>query len=241
MSEEKHYKGEFESVKFDYRREAFGQYLNFLEEKNLPISEVLEHYSAYAGHMSINRLLTLYELYKKVNNVAGHIAELGVYKGAGTLLFAKLVQIFEAESLTQVHGFDWFQGTTSGTEYDSDLVPEGGYQSSYEELIKLIELQKLNHIVRIHNIDVRTELKGLFESYKHLQFKLVFMDAGRYDVMKEALPLFWERLTPGGIMVFDQFIHELGPAETLSVREYLPQIQIKTIPNSWMPNAYAVK
>ena len=62
-----------------------------------------------------------------------------------------------------------------------------------------------------------------------------------YDVMKAAIPLFWDRLIPGGIMVFDQFSHELGPGETIAVRELLPNAKIQTIPNSWMPNAYAVK
>ena len=105
----------------------------------------------------------------------------------------------------------------------------------------LIHKQKLDHIIRIHNFDITNELESFFDKYKHLQFKLIFMDAGMYDVMKAAIPLFWDRLIPGGIMVFDQFSHELGPGETIAVRELLPNAKIQTIPNSWMPNAYAVK
>jgi len=45
--------------------------------------------------MSLNRIITLYEIYKKTLGLNGHIAELGVYKGSGSLLFAKLVKIFE--------------------------------------------------------------------------------------------------------------------------------------------------
>lgn len=241
MSDVKHNYGQFESIKFDSRRADFRAYLKYLEWKQIPLGELMEHFTAYAGHMSLNRIFALYEFYKMVREVAGHIAELGVYKGAGTLLFAKLVHTFENEALTQVHGFDWFQGTTKGGENDSELVLEGGYPSSYDDLMKLVELQKLGHIVRIHNFDVRTELVGFFNKYKHLQFKLVFLDAGMYDVMQAAIPLFYERLTPGGIMIFDQFIHEFGPGETLSVRELLPNAKVKTLPNSWMPNAYIVK
>lgn len=237
----KHNQGIFESKKFDHRREKFYEYIEYLNQQEISTNDLLEHFTAYAGHMSIHRILTLYDLYKKVQHVSGHIAELGVYRGAGSLLFAKLVHIYENESLTQVHGFDWFQGTGKGTAIDSDLVPEGGYQSSYSQLMELIEKQGLDHILRIHDFDVTKDLDGFFEKYLHLQFKMVFMDAGRYDVMMAALPLFWERLTPGGIMIFDQFIHELGPGETLAVRELLPNVEIKTIPNSWMPNAYAIK
>ena len=145
-------------------------------------------------------------------------------------------------SLTQVHGFDWFKGTGSPSENDSKLVPEGSYQYTYNDLIELINIQKMDHIVRIHNIDLTTDLlSNFFDKFKHLQFKLVFMDAGRYDVMKKCIPEFWKRITPGGIMIFDQYNHELGPGETLSIREMLPNVKVKTLPNSWMPNAYVIK
>ena len=239
--EKKHINGTLESVKFNSRREEFYEYRDFLNKQDIPTSDLLEHFPAYVGHMSLHRVFTLYELYKKVQNVAGHIAEIGVYKGSGSLLFAKLVHIFENEALTQVHGFDWFEGTGAGGENDAELVPEGGYQSDYRALMDLIHKQKLDHIIRIHNFDITKELESFFDKYKHLQFKLIFMDAGMYDVMKAAIPLFWDRLIPGGIMVFDQYSHELGPGETIAIRELLPQVKIQTIPNSWMPNAYAVK
>tara|TARA_Y100000294_G_C8548943_1_gene334436 strand:+ start:186 stop:914 length:729 start_codon:yes stop_codon:yes gene_type:complete len=241
MTKTKHVIGEFESKKFDYRIESFYKYLTFLEEKNIVVTDLLEHFPAYVGHMALNRVFTLYEYYKMATGVAGHIAELGVYKGSGSLLFAKLVQIHESESLTQVHGFDWFQGTGESSNKDSDLVPEGGYQCSYDDLMKLIELQKLDHIVRIHDFDVTVELKKFFEKNLHLHFKLIFMDCGMYEVMKVALPEFWDRLVPGGIMIFDQFNHEFAPGETLAIKEFLPGVKIKTLPNSWMPNAYAIK
>lgn len=238
---EKHINGSLESIKFEYRRKDFYEYRNFIEEQNIATADLLEHFTAYAGHMSLNRMFTLYELYKKVQNVAGHIAEVGVYKGAGTILFAKLVQIFENEALTQIHGFDWFEGTGEGGKNDTELVPKGGYKSDKDLLINLIKKQKLDHIIRINDFDVTKELKKFFEKHKHLQFKLVFLDAGMYEVMQSCIPLFWERLTPGGIMIFDQYNHELGPGETLSVRELLLNAKVKTIPNSWMPNAYVVK
>lgn len=237
----KHHIGEFESKKFDHRRQEFYSYLEFLKNKEIPVTELLEHYGAFAGHMALNRLLTLYEMYKLVNCVAGHIAEVGVYKGAGTLFFAKLVLTHESEALTQVHGFDWFQGTGRATDKDSELVPEGGYQSNYDDLIELIRMQKLDHIVRIHDLDVTKQLQDFFNNYLHIQFKLVFMDAGRYDVMTSCIPLFWDRLTPGGIMIFDQYSHELGPGETVAIRELLPKARVRTLPNSWMPNAYIIK
>ena len=61
--------------------------------------------SAYAGHMTLNRIFAIYEYYKMVKDVAGHAAEIGVYKGAGTLLLAKLIKIFENEI---INAGSWF-------------------------------------------------------------------------------------------------------------------------------------
>jgi hypothetical protein len=237
----KHSIGQFESRKFEGRRTDYYAYRDFLEKQEISIADWLEHFPAYVGHMSLNRALTLYEYYKLASRVAGHIGEIGVYKGAGTLMFAKLVRIFESESLTQVHGFDWFQGTGQLSDQDSTLVPEGGYQSDVDLLMNVVQMQGLSDIVRIHNFDLTRGLEAFLERYAHLQFKLCFMDAGLYEVMRVSIPLFWNRLTPGGLMVFDQFSHELGPGETIAIREFLPGVHIRTLPNSWMPNAYAIK
>lgn len=241
MSAIKHQYGTLESIKFDGRRQDYRAYVEFLGEKQVPLADFLEHFPAYVGHMSLNRVLTLYEMFKMSMDVAGHIAEIGVYKGAGTLLFAKLVQIFQSESLVQVHGFDWFQGNTGPGSNDSSLVPEGGYKGDLEFLTDSIRLQRLDHVIRLHGFDLRTGLDEFFDEHKHLQFRLVFMDAGIYDVMHACIPRFWQRLTPGGIMVFDQFSHELSPGETIAVRELLPNARIRTLRHCWMPNAYAIK
>ena len=42
----------------------------------------MEHFTCYIGHMSLSRVLGLYELYKKTLGVSGHIGEIGTYKGA---------------------------------------------------------------------------------------------------------------------------------------------------------------
>lgn len=235
-------RGTLEAQKFDYRREKYYEYLNYLQKQTGDNkAELLEHFTAYVGHMSLHRVLTIYELYKKTIDLAGHIADVGVYKGASSLLFAKLVKIYESESLTMCHGFDWFEGTGQLSEADCDLVEAGSYKSDYEEVKTLVEKQGFDHILKIHKLNLLTDLESFFRDNTHLRFKLVMMDAGIYDVMKAAIPFFWERLNPGGIMIFDQYACQFAPGETLAVQEILPDVQIRTIPNSWMPNAYIVK
>ncbi len=236
-------RGTLEGQKFDYRREQYYEYINYLKETNQepPISDLLEHFTAYVGHMSLNRVLTMYELYKKTIGLAGHIADVGVYKGASSLLFAKLIKIYEAESLTMCHGFDWFEGMGGISTADADLVTEGSYKADYNSVKTLIEKQGFDNILKIHKLDLMTDLEAFFSKNTHLRFKLVMMDAGIYDVMKAAIPYFWERLNKGGIMIFDQYNCEFSPGETIAIHELLPDVEVHTVPNSWMPNAYIMK
>ncbi len=241
MSENKGHKyGVLESIKFDNRRAKYYEYVDYLKRNTPSVEDFLQDFSAYVGHMSLNRVLTIYELYKKTLGLAGHIADVGVYKGASSLLFTKLIKIFESESLTLCHGFDWFEGMAP-TSIDSSLLSKGGDKSDYEGIMNLVEKQNFSNILKIHKLNLLTDCPKFFENNKHLKFKLVMMDAGTYDVMKAAIPYFWERLLKGGIMIFDQYSCEFAQGETLAINEVLPDVEIRTLPNSWMPNAYIVK
>ena len=201
--------------------------------------DYIHHFPAFTGTLTLARVLSLYEAYKNTLGIAGHIAEVGVYKGAGSLLFAKLVQIFEPHSLTLVHGFDWFKGAQTTDE--EKYVDNGECREDYNRVIKLIKLQNFDNIIHIHNLDVTQSLGHFFAENSHLQFKLIFLDCGIYEVVKASLRHFWPRLTPGGIILFDQFNHEFAPGETRAIKEMLPDVPIKTFPHGWMPTAYIVK
>jgi hypothetical protein len=238
MAENQH-QGIYEYKKFQNRREEYYAGLEKIKELDYAFEDLLHHFPSFVGHMTLSRFLGLYELYKMTLGVAGHIGEIGVYKGASMLFFAKLVQIFESESLTQVHGFDWFEGT--GSDVIESKVEVGTYKEDFERIVKLIQAQSLSDLAFIHKMDVTKDLKPFLERYPHLQFKIIFLDAGMYNVVSTVLPLLWDRLTTGGILILDQYNHELSPGETLAVREYLPNAKVRNLPNIWMPSGYIIK
>jgi methyltransferase family protein len=239
-SEKKVYNdGEFESVKFKHRRQGYVEGLEKMLSLGYSEVDLLHHFPAFVGHMTLWKAFTLYELYKKTLGICGHIAEVGVDKAASTLLFAKLTQIFEPEALTLVHGFDWFRGVKITAE--EKLINESTQGESEERVRALVAAQKLDHIVKIHNVDVANEIEGFFEEHSHLRFKLVYLDCGLYPVVASAIKAFWPRLVPGGLMVFDQYSNELAPGEARALDELLPGMKIETIPNSWFPNAFVQK
>ena len=231
--------GTFETRKFANRKEPYYKGLSEILSLGYEEEDLIHHFPSFVGHMTLARFLVLYEAYKMTLGVAGHIAEAGVYKGAGTLFFAKLAQIFEPESLTLVHGFDWFEGSKPTSEEPN--IVEGSYKEDYARLMRLIAAQRLEHLVHIHKLDLKTDLDRFFDENAYMQFKLVFLDAGSYEIVKNCLRHFWPRLTSGGVMIFDQFNHELSPGETRAIKEYMPDAKIRTFPFGWMPTAYAVK
>src|ERR1051326_2447163 len=147
--------GTFETKKFSARKEPYYEGLKEILSLGYDTEDLIHHFPSFVGHMTLSRFLALYEAYKMTLGVAGHIAEAGVYKGAGTLFFAKLTQIFEPESLTLVHGFDWFKGAHLTAEEPN--VIEGAYKEDYNRLLSLIAAQHLEHIVHIHKVDLTTD------------------------------------------------------------------------------------
>ena len=234
--------GSLETQKFAHRRDDYYRGLETIKTLGYTPEEMIHHFPCFVGHLTLARFLSLHEAYQKTLGIAGHIADVGVYKGASMLYFAKLTQIYESTTLTQVHGFDWFQGNAP-SKTDDPMVLQGSSRESYERVAQLVEAQQLEHIVRIHKLDVTKDLRNFFEKYSHLQFKLVFLDTGTYDVVSACLGAFWQRLTKGGVMVFDQYNFEIAPGETRAVREFFKDKEqvIQTFPTGWMPTAYVVK
>ena len=203
--------------------------------------DYFNHFPAFIGHLTFARYLALYEAYKLTLEVAGHIAEVGMDKGTVSLMFAKLIKIFEPNSITLVHGFDWFQGMKPTEEVP--FLEGNTYKTELEIVSKMIKANGLERVVHAHNLDASKDFPDFFSRPEntHLQFKLVFLDCGIYSVVSESIKHMWERITPGGILVLDHYSFEQAPGEMRAIRELLPHGKFKQFPFGWMPAAYIVK
>ncbi len=232
--------GTLETAKFNDRRAAYWDSIRHILEMGYDPADLIHHAPAFAGQMNLGRHLAFYEAYKMALPFAGHIAEAGMYLGTASIFFAKLIRLFEPETLTLVLGFDWFQGA-KGTGEEAHLVTEGAYAESYDRVCELVRVQGLDDIIRVNDLDLANDLPAYFEEHAHLQFKLVFLDCGYYDVVKACIENFWPRLTPGGVLLLDNFNHETAPGEARAVRELLPDRQIRTFSFAFQPTAYIIK
>jgi hypothetical protein len=86
------------------------KFLLSVEKQKIQSTEIIFNHTIYQGTKNLSRYLQLYELFKSVHKLSGHIADVGTYKGASLFYFSKLIKIFQPNSLTKVYGFDWFKG-----------------------------------------------------------------------------------------------------------------------------------
>lgn len=221
--------------KFRDVNNEFFHYLEELQTMDIEMKDILYHFPAFVGYVNMGRFLFLYELYKKVTELNGHIAEVGTFKGATLLFFSKLVKLFENYTSTQVHGFDWFMGMNPS---DGDKAT---YKGDYETLLKLIELQKLEDIAIIHKMDVTQELQGYFEEHPYQRYKIVLIDCGLKEVLNSSLEHFWPRLVPGGILIMDHYNAEVSKDESALVEKYIGDHSVRQVTFSRSPTGYVIK
>jgi len=212
----------------------FLKYIDTISPWNLDPKEVIAQFPAFVGYVNLARTLSLYELYKKVQELSGDIAEVGTFKGASFLLWAKLITLFEPYNATQVYGFDWFKGMDSGET-------KGQFVGSYETLIELIHLQQLENIALLYKMNVIEEAKAFIGERPHLRFKILFIDCSIKEVMECALDAFYPRLVTGGVLIMDHYNLKISPHESDITDKYIGKNKIMQLPFNRQPTGYVIK
>jgi len=192
----------------------------------------LENFTKYAKRQKLTRLLSLYEIFKRILPVKGSVIECGVYRGFGLMAWAQFSAILEPVNFARrIYGFDTFGGFTEASKEDKTTLAEvkkGGLAaSSFEELNSLIRLYDLNrflgHINKVCLIkgNAVTTIPKFVKKNPHLVISLLFLDFDLFEPTKVAIENFVPLMPKGAIIAFDELDNPLWPGET--------QALIKTI------------
>lgn len=172
----------------------------------------------------IGKLLAHYEIYKKIINIPGHIAEFGVFKGASLVRWATFRELLENENSRKIMGFDTFAEFPE-TDYKNDKsFRERFVQSAGLNSIELEDLKKSLASKNIGNYelvpgDILQTLPKFLNDNPHHRFSLVHIDTDVYEPAKVILELIYPKLVPGGIILFDDY--GSFPGETQAADEFL--------------------
>lgn len=196
-----------------------------------PWDKKLENFPKYVRRQNLTRFLALYEIYKRILPVKGSIIECGVFRGFGTMTWAKLSAILEPVNLTRrIYGFDSFSGFPSLAQVDrvgmAAGVQEGDlFADSEQELLELSAINDstrfLGHVPKVKLIkgDATQTIPKFVEDTPHLLVSLLFMDFDLYAPTKAALEHLVPRMPKGAIIAFDELDNPLWPGETMAMLE----------------------
>jgi O-methyltransferase len=141
-----------------------------------------------------SRCFQLWQWSRQALSIQGQFAEVGVYLGGTAGLLAEVLRNTDR----QCHLFDTFEGMPD-TDPNEDLHRRGDFSDT-----SLSAVQK--HLKEYSNLSFH---KGIFpgtaKSLESERFAFVHVDADIYSSVWDCCTYFYPRLSPGGVMIFDDY------------------------------------
>lgn len=174
------------------------------------------------GGSNINIILALLG---RTRDVPGDVAECGVFKGGSLMAIALYLK--DNGLGKHVYGLDSFRGFDGSVQKDIEL---GGAQDR-EKRVGGFEATSLAHVraklVGLRLLDTITLVPGYFadtlETLPSANFSFVHLDCDIYDSYKQTLGYFYPRMSPGGIILFDEYNDPPWPGCNLAVDKFLAE------------------
>jgi hypothetical protein len=223
-----------------------------------PLTAV-KHFPVLARRQLLKRFLAHVELFKLTLDIPGDIAELGVYRGLGLFTWANLLEAYCVGDRTKVvYGFDNWRGFTALSAQDATPSREsgktvGGFDSSayleaLQDAISIFDSDRfipLKPRIKLVSGDVEQTVPAFARDNPGVRFSLVHFDCDLYRPTKVvALETLWERVSRGGVILFDEYAIPDWPGETAAVDEFLADksaVKLRTFAWTNVPGAYLVK
>ncbi|MHC4294821.1 MAG: TylF/MycF/NovP-related O-methyltransferase [Planctomycetota bacterium] len=205
------------------------------ENSSLPIAQRLHNFPRHVRRQDIARFLAKYELFRKVLQVNGSIAECGVYAGGGLMSWMHFSAILEPYNHTRrIIGFDTFEGFpgihandakgTSKHLRTGELSTTEDIQQEIEHLIALHDSNRpLSHIPKAELVrgDACKTIPRYVQDHQHLLVSMIYLDFDLYEPTLVALRELYPRVPEGGIVAFDELNCEELPGVTTALLEAL--------------------
>ncbi len=173
---------------------------------NMKYNIMVNYGQSLVGH---ENLIKIKNLLNSVSHLDGDVCEVGVYRGGTAKVISENVKNCE------VFLFDTFDGMPYyDSENDKTWTVGTFNETDYDMVSKLFE----------SNPDVKI-YKGIFpsETAHHIEgkmFKFVHLDVDNYQPYKECLEFFYDKMVPGGIILFDDYDHSCCPGSNKAIDEF---------------------
>lgn len=188
----------------------------------------LAHFAKFIRRQDLTRLLTRYEIYKRVLDVKGSIIECGVFQGSGLMSWANFSAILEPNNLMRrIYGFDTFAGFPDLSDRDRTSVRQTQVgelsADTFGELQQLIaaydQNRFLGHVPKVQLVkgNAAQSIPQFIAEHPHLVVSLLFLDFDLFEPTKVAIEHFLPRMPAGAVVAFDELDNPAWPGETLAL------------------------
>lgn len=222
--------------------------------KNMPSQDLYDAFNSFIFNKDIKvlgKLLHRFKYYELTKHLAGDIVELGVFKGSGVATFVKFIEIFNTHSNKKVIGFDLFDvenkdidnfenGEAMKTVYNK-VTNNELFLESIDNKINNINNDKSKYI--LVKGDVCKTTKSFVIENPGFRISMLYIDLDLNEPVYESLKNLWDRILPGGYIIFDEYeYHKFD--ESNGVDRFLKDFDINyeiLSTNFMAPSAYLIK
>lgn len=192
-----------------YPKYKFSEFARiFLEDE--PFLEYYRRFMDPGNWHSLDRKYTLDQLLKLTGESEGDAAECGVYKGASSYLICRAIRPYGK----CLHLFDSFQGLSAPSSVDGAYWVRGAFKTDESEVRK--------NLREFENFSIYPGwIPERFAEVAGRRFSFVHIDVDLYEPTRDSVAFFYDRLTPGAVMLFDDYGFATCPGARLAVDEFL--------------------
>lgn len=228
----------------------------FIKHK-LTREEVLDNFPIYARRQNLKRFIAHLEIFKKTIDIPGDIIEFGVYRGTSLMTWANLLETYCIGSRTKkVFGFDNWKGFEKFSKEDGDKIKKVSkqmknyspqkFKNELSDFIKLFDKDRFvgwKKRVELISGDASKTIKKFLKDRPGLRFSLIHFDVDLYKPTFDALTMIWDKVSIGGIILFDEYAIENWPGESQAVDDFLKDKKVKIKCLNWnnTPGGYIIK
>jgi O-methyltransferase len=145
-----------------------------------------------------NQCYVVYEFCLHCLHLQGDFAECGVYKGGSAFLIAETLASNSVHD-KETHLFDTFTGMPAMANHDPSGLKEGRFSDTSLSAVKAY-LRNFPFVVFHPGL-----IPNTLENVKDKRFAFVHIDVDLYQTTKDCLNFFYNRMSRGGIMIFDDY------------------------------------
>ncbi|HUF99163.1 MAG TPA: TylF/MycF/NovP-related O-methyltransferase [Ilumatobacter sp.] len=174
-------------------------------------TDYLKRFDEFEGY-NADRRWALYQLAQVVGHVSGDTVECGAYKGSSSYLIASRISTLAADK--RHHIFDSFEGLSDPSPVDGAHWTRGDLTATEEELRS--NLAEFSGIIDVHP----GWIPEVFSAHRDSRFSFAHIDVDLYEPTLASLEFIFPRLSPGGVLLCDDYGFRTCPGATAAMREY---------------------